>query len=42
MPRTRPPYSREFREHVFELVRAGRDPRSLDREIEPTAETITN
>ena len=40
MPITRPPYSPEFRRQVVDLARAGRDPASLAREFEPTAETI--
>jgi hypothetical protein len=31
MPRTRPPYSPEFRRQMVELVRAGRDPAELAR-----------
>ena len=37
---TRPPYSLEFRQQVIDLARAGRDPVSLSKEFEPTAETI--
>jgi len=33
-------YLREFREHVVELVRAGRAPESLAKEFEPSAQTI--
>ena len=40
MPRTRPPYSPEFRRQMVELVRAGRDPVSLAREFEPTSQSI--
>ena len=40
MPITRPPYSPEFRQQIIDLARAGRDPASLAREFEPTAETI--
>ncbi len=40
MPITRPPYSPEFRQQVIGLARAGRDPVSLSKEFEPTAETI--
>ncbi len=40
MPITRPPYSPEFRQQVIDLARAGRDPVSLSKEFEPTAETI--
>ena len=42
MPRTRPPYSPEFRQQIIELVRAGRSPEELAREFEPTAQTIGN
>jgi transposase len=40
MPKTRPPYSAEFRRQMVELVRAGRDPADLAREFEPTAQSI--
>ena len=40
MPRTRPPYSPEFRRQMVDLVRAGRDPLALAREFEPTAQSI--
>jgi len=40
MPKTRPPYSPEFRRQMVELVRAGRDPEDLAREFEPTAQSI--
>ena len=40
MPKTRPPYSPEFRRQIVELVRAGRDPEDLAREFEPTAQSI--
>ena len=40
MPRTRQPYSPEFRRQMVELVRAGRDPVDLAREFEPTAQSI--
>ena len=42
MPRTRPPYSPEFRQQMVELVKAGRTPEELSREFEPTAQTIHN
>jgi transposase len=42
MPRTRPPYSPEFRQQIIELVRAGRSPEELSREFEPTGQTICN
>ena len=40
MPKTRPPYSPDFRRQKVELVRAGRDPADLAREFEPTAQSI--
>ena len=40
MPRGRRPYPLEFRQGLVELVRAGRSPRELAREFEPTAESI--
>ena len=42
MPRTRPPYSPEFRQQVVELVKTGRTPEELSGEFEPTAQTIHN
>src|SRR5882672_3170163 len=42
MPKTRQPYAPEFRRHMIELVRAGRDPEDLAREFEPTAQSIRN
>jgi len=42
MPRSHPPYPREFRKQLLELVRAGRTPEELAKEFEPTAETIRN
>ena len=40
MPKSRPPYSPEFRRQLVELVRAGRSPEDLAREFEPTAQSI--
>ena len=40
MGKTRKPYPAEFRQQMVELVRAGRSPESLAREVEPTAESI--
>ena len=40
MPRTRPPYSPEFRGQMVDLVRAGRSPEILARAFEPTAQSI--
>jgi transposase len=42
MPKSRPPYSEEFRQQILELVRAGRNPEELAAEFEPTAQTIRN
>jgi transposase len=42
MPKTRPPYSAEFRRQMVELVRTGRDPTDLAREFEPSAQAIRN
>ncbi|CAM3402314.1 transposase [Halomonas lysinitropha] len=42
MPRTRPPYTPEFRQQMIDLVRSGRDPRDLAREFEPSDQTIRN
>ncbi len=42
MPKTRPPYSPEFRRQMVELVRAGRDPADLAREFEPSAQAVRN
>ena len=42
MPKTRSPYSPEFRRQMVELVRAGRDPAELAREFEPTAQSISH
>ena len=35
-------YSREYKERIVELVRAGRSPGSLAREFEPSEQTIRN
>ena len=42
MPRSRPPYSSEYRQQMVDLVRGGRTPDSLSREFEPTAQSIWN
>ena len=42
MPRTRPAYPEEFRAQILELIRAGRTPRELAEEFEPSATTIRN
>ena len=41
MPKTRPPYSPEFRRQMVDLVRAGRSPEDLARAFEPTAQSIS-
>ncbi len=40
MPRSRPPYSPEFRRQTVDLVGAGRSPDDLAREFEPTSHSI--
>ncbi len=40
MPKTRPAYAPEFRQQMVELVRAGRTPRELAKEFEPSEPTI--
>ena len=40
MPKSRPPYSPEFRRQMVDLVPAGRDPDELAREFEPTGQSI--
>jgi transposase len=42
MPKSRPPYSLEYRQRMIELVRAGRTAEELAREFEPSAQTIRN
>jgi len=42
MPKTRVPYSPEFRRQMVDLARAGRDPDDLAHEFEPTAQSIRN
>jgi transposase len=42
MPKTRLPYAPEFRRQMIELVRAGRSPKELAREFEPSAQAIRN
>jgi transposase len=42
MPRTRPAYPEEYRAQILELIRAGRTPRELADEFEPSATTIRN
>ena len=40
MPKPRPAYAPEFRQQMVELVRAGRTPRELAKEFEPSELTI--
>jgi len=40
MPKTRSPYPAEFREQIVALHRAGRTPRELADEFEPSEQTI--
>ncbi len=42
MPKTRLPYTPEFRRQMIELVRAGRDPEDLAHEFESTSQSIRN
>ena len=42
MAKTHPPYAPEFRRQMVELVRAGRDPADLAREVEPSSQAIRN
>ena len=42
MAKTHPPYAPEFRRQMVELVRAGRDPTDLAREVEPSSQAIRN
>ena len=40
MPKSRPPYSPEYRRKIVALVRAGRNPNELAREFECSAQTV--
>ena len=42
MQRSRPRYSPEFRQQMVALVRSGRMPESLSRELEPSSQSIRN
>ena len=42
MPRSRPPYSPEFRQELVQLVRSGRTPEDLSKQYEPSAQAIRN
>jgi len=40
MPKSRAPCTAEYRARILELVRSGRTPESLSKELEPSAPTI--
>jgi transposase len=42
MAKKRPFYPLEYRQHLIELVRAGRSPDELAKEFDPTPQTIRN
>jgi transposase len=42
MGKHRTPHPADFRAQVVELVKAGRRPEELEKEFEPTAQTIYN
>jgi transposase len=42
MSKTHPPYPAEFRQQMIELVAAGRNPNSLAREFQCSAQAIRN
>jgi transposase len=42
MPKTRRPYTPEFRRRLIELVRKGRTPEDVGRQFEPSAQTVRN
>lgn len=42
MPKTHAPYPPEYRQRIIELVRAGRTPGELARELEVSAQAIRN
>ena len=42
MPKSHPPYPAEFRQQMIELVGAGRNPNSLAREFQCSAQAIRN
>lgn len=41
MPRTRPPYPKEFRQQIVELARTGRTPAELAQEFGCSAQSIS-
>ena len=40
MPKTHRPYTAEFKQQMVELVRAGRTPAELEKEFEPSRQSI--
>jgi transposase len=42
MPKSKPPYTPEFRRRMVELVRSGRQPEELAEKFEPSAQSIRN
>ncbi|MCK9899984.1 transposase [Frankia sp. Cpl3] len=42
MPRSKPPYTEEFRRQMVELVRAGRMPEELAKDYGPSGQSIRN
>ena len=42
MPKSKPPYTLEFRRRMVELVRAGRQPEEFAEKFEPSAQSIRN
>jgi transposase len=42
MPKSHPPYPKEFRQQTLELIRADRTTDELAAELEPTARTSRN
>jgi transposase len=42
MPKSKPPYTPEFRRRMVELVRSGRQPEELATKFEPSAQSIRN
>ncbi|SNQ52196.1 transposase [Frankia canadensis] len=42
MPRSKPPYTEEFRRQMVDLVRAGRMPEELAKEYGPSGQSIRN
>ena len=40
MPKTRAPYTAEYRQQMVDLVRSGRTPEDLAREFEPSSQAI--